>query len=272
VVSHEAVHGHDAARTPGAAGIEHATVADGRGTSASPAEVPPVTAHPVKETQAPTSGGPAASEVAGGDFPPGDVPLPRVGGGMDKSYHWSADFPKWGWLETSQDVRTRELNANATIRREIPEARVPETRAEPTPFLSRGGSSSPAQCGYWTENIDIRYSPGKGRAPEPVSIKPQMMALAVSPKFRTICRALAADEDGQARLAMLRNDLLQLNGAMEKVASKVGEVTFGVDRRTGRVFLLDLAPGHSGETASQQLETIVKGIENMIAEVGTFIT
>lgn len=198
-------------------------------------------------------------------FPPADKPLPEISGGMDKTYHWSSDYPYWGWLEVGNpDVRTRELNANNAIRTALPQARIPETRDQPTPILSfLSGSRASARCGYWTQNISIRYHFGH-EGEKSISIKPQMMAFAVLPVFKNICRTLQAGDGGALRLQTLRADLEQWHGLMDRVVTYVGEVTLGIDRNTGWAFLLDLAPGEQNETAPQ-LGSIRNGLRNMTA-------
>jgi hypothetical protein len=197
-------------------------------------------------------------------FPPPNVPLPEIGGGMDKTYHWHSDYPYWGWLEArTPDVRTRELRANNAIRTALPEARIPEIREQPTPILSfRSGSTVPARCGYWTQNINIRYHFGHS-GEKSTSVKPQMMVFEVVRGFRNICETLAAGTDGPVHLQTLRADLEQWHRLMDRVVTYVGEVTLGIDRDTGKAFLLDLAAGTQGETAPQ-LGSIRAGLTNMI--------
>lgn len=215
------------------------------------------------KTSSDGNGSAAAQGTPSPEFPPSDVMLPRVASGNTKKYHYLPPY-RWGWLETDEDTRNSELQAYDTLKDKVPGIKLPEVRkVGPSPLIEV--HNGPAKCGFWIENIALKYPGPSGQTP--MTIKPLMMAFDVNPHFRRICSTVK-QELGRAGLERTKQDLEDLKKIMPQLTQIVGEVTLAVDRTSGKVVLLDVAPG-GGQTAADQTKQILSGMENMIAHVAT---
>lgn len=189
-------------------------------------------------------------------------PLQPINWGMDKVfYHVKGD--RLGFLDTKPEIKERELEAYTKLVDTLKGTgvRVPEViddRTTPAPIVKKKGTGDIARAeGYWIEFIPnmINFKPitaaistlanDVGRQNNPVKLYQ---------RFIKEGKHKEAENLKTAFKALLEN--------CEKICSLVGEVTLGINRETGDVFLVDVAP-NMGNTAAEQADKIESGLTNL---------
>jgi hypothetical protein len=66
----------------------------------------------------------------------------------------------------------------------------------------------------------------------------------------------------------MKAGLQEIDTNLEAICNIVGELTLAIDAKSGGVFMLDFSPAENGNRAIGQLESIKKGMQNLLAAVG----
>lgn len=167
------------------------------------------------------------------------------GSGYDKTFYWD-EKDKDGWLNfKSEEVMKAEMAARgklANVKSVIPP--IDETRTPP----KLEGDVEP--LGYYIRRVNLG-----------LTIKPQMNWLAVLRKVKTELKSVTGEEE----LAALEASLQFMLENCDMICNEVGEFTFGIDRDTGKAYLLDLARTEGQAGGGDQAENAKKGLKNLIA-------
>jgi hypothetical protein len=173
------------------------------------------------------------------------MPWEHQGNGFDKAFYWDGLDPS-GWLNfKEQTVIVAELSARGRlvgIKEVIPE--VDQVRAPPV--LADGARV----LGYYIQRVNLG-----------MTIKPQMNVFEVLKKVKTEMGSIV----GAEKIAAMKASLEFILKNCSIICSEVGELTLGLDKTTGKAYLLDLAKTNGQAGGEAQAEKAKIGLGKMIA-------
>jgi len=176
------------------------------------------------------------------------MPWTKQGSGCDKTFYWDG-VDKDGWLNfKTQGVLDAEIASRGklgNVRDVIPEI----DQSRNAPQLADGAKP----LGYYIRRVNLG-----------LTIKPQMNFFEVIKKVKTEIKGVQGGE----KPAALKRSLQFMLDHCDLICNEVGEFTFGIDRDTGRAYLLDLAKSNGQSGGGDQAEKAKRGLKNMIAELG----
>jgi len=88
------------------------------------------------------------------------------------------------------------------------------------------------------------------------TFKPQMCAMGVPPRTANLLKG--------GNKILIKAGLEEIASKIEPICRIVGELTLAVDKTSGRLYMLDFSPAENGNRAFCQLETIIKGLNNLM--------
>jgi len=191
-----------------------------------------------------------------------EAPLQPKGSGCDKVFYHEEGAPM-GFLDTREEVKDAELKAYIGLTEAVKGTgvKVPQViddQAKPGPIVEKkkGGKIERAR-GFWIQCI-----------PNMVNFKPiaagnAMLAGQVMPKSNPAVLYQKFLKEGKLDQAKnLKDGIRAVMENTDKICPLVGEVTLGIDKVSGDVFLFDVSPT-SGNTAEGQADRIKGGLTNL---------
>lgn len=172
----------------------------------------------------------------------------KIASGCDKTFYWDG-VDKDGWLNfKSQSVITAELAARGklvNIKRVIPA--VDQSRTKPQ--LADGATA----LGYYIQRVNLG-----------LTIKPQMNVFEVLKRVKDELGSV----QGEDKISELKDSLQFMLSNCEVICNEVGEFTFGIDKDSGKAYLLDLAKTNGQAGGADQAQKAMAGLKKMLAHLG----
>lgn len=169
----------------------------------------------------------------------------KRGSGCDKTFYWDGK-DRDGWLNfKDKEVITAELASRGklgNVKSVIPEVDL-EREA---PILDDEAEA----LGYYIQRVNLG-----------MTIKPQMNVFEVLKPIKKELLGVVGDEKTTA----LKTSLEFILANCEIICNEVGELTLGIDKDSGKAYLLDLAKTNGQAGGANQASKAKVGLEKMIA-------
>lgn len=216
---------------------------------------------PVVNTDRPRRVPLPTAEIVVTEESPLGVPIKRKGSGMDKVFY-HAEGAKMGFLDTRLEVKDAELKAYLGLAAALSGSgiRVPEVLdnvIKPGPLVEKKSGEIARAEGFWIEFI-----------PNIMNFKPVAAAISdiaaeVGGRNNPIKLYKKFVKEGKIEEAInLKENVKVIMENSQIICPLVGEVTLGINRETGDIYLFDVSPTN-GNTAAINANKINDGLKNI---------
>jgi hypothetical protein len=177
--------------------------------------------------------------------------LGKKGNGCDKAFYWDGK-DRDGWLNfKEQSVILAELASRSKLGK-VKDV-IPEIDQERTPPVLADGTKA---IGYYIQRVNLG-----------MTIKPQMNVFDVLKNVKKEMGSLK----GKEKIAALKKSLEFMLENCSVICNEVGEFTFGIDKDSGKAYLLDLAKTNGMAGSADQADKAKIGLKNMIKHLDTSV-